>query len=42
VRFSELLDALLAKGQRRRLSTAVVKTLAHTLVREARVRDLSA
>lgn len=41
-RFSELLDALLAKGQRSRLSESIVKKLAHTLVREARVRDLSA
>ena len=41
-RFSELLDVLLAKGQRSRLSASIVKQLAHTLVRAARVRDLSA
>jgi hypothetical protein len=42
VRFSELLGVILAKGERNRLSAPLVKKLAHTLVRQARVQDLPA
>lgn len=42
IRFSELLEVMLAKGRQKKLSATIVKKLACTLVREARVRDLSA
>jgi hypothetical protein len=41
-RFSELLGVILSKGQAKRLSASTARTLAHTLVRQARVGDLSA
>jgi hypothetical protein len=41
-RFSELLGVILSKGQGNRLSASAAQKLAHTLVREARVRDLPA
>ena len=40
--FSELLGAILAKGQAKRLSASTARALARTLVRQARVRDRSA
>ena len=40
VRYSELLGVILAKGLRRRLAPSTARTLAHSLAREARVRDL--
>jgi hypothetical protein len=42
IRFSELLGVILSKGQGNRLPASAAKKLAHTLVREARVRDLPA
>jgi hypothetical protein len=42
IRFSELLEVMLAKGHRNRLPASIVNKLAHTLVREGRVRDMSA
>jgi len=42
IRLSELLEVMLAKGSRNRLPVSIVKKLAHPLVMEGRVRDLSA
>jgi hypothetical protein len=42
IRFSELLEVLLAKGECNKLSASIARKLAGTLAREARVRDLRA
>lgn len=42
VRYSELLDVIRATGKRDQLSPSVARTLAQTLVRTARVRDVCA
>lgn len=42
VRYSELLGVMLEKGRSKRLASSTARTLAHSLVREARVRDLPA
>lgn len=41
-RYSELLDVIRAKGRRDQLAPSVAMTLAHTLVRTARVQDVVA
>jgi len=41
-RYSELLDVIRAKGRRDLLAPSVARTLAHTLVRTARVQDVVA